>query len=103
MLIIYMAFFDIATVNLAVAIFIVVALAEFAKYRQARPHAFRLLASAALLFLVAGIFTLPDVFGLSFNAPISNIAQLFGEIAALVALVFLVWDSIKDWKKELKM
>lgn len=98
-----MAFFDVATVNIAVAIFIVVALAEFAKYRQSRPHAFRLLASAGLLFLVAGVFSLPDVFGLSVNPFISWIAQLIGEIVALVALVFLVWDSVKDWKKDLKM
>jgi len=98
-----MGFFDVATVNLAVAIFIVVALAEFAKYRQTRPHAFRLLSGAGLLFLVAGVFSLPDVFGLGVNSIISNIAQLIGEIVALVALVFLVWDSLKDWKKDLKM
>ncbi|MEM5797063.1 MAG: hypothetical protein QXD72_00405 [Candidatus Aenigmatarchaeota archaeon] len=98
-----MAFFDVATVNLAVAIFVVVALAEFAKYRQTRPHAFRLLASAGLLFLVAGVFTLPDVFGLSVNTIISNIAQFLGEIVSLAALVFLVWDSLKDWKKDLRM
>ena len=97
-----MGFFDVATVNIAVAIFIVVALAEFVKYRQTRPHAFRLLASAGLLFLVAGIFSLPDVFGFTINQFISALAQLAGEIAALVALVFLVWDSLKDWKKDLK-
>ena len=98
-----MAFFDIATVNIAVAIFIVVALAEFAKYRQTRPHAFRLLSSAGLLLLVAGVFTLPDVFGLAYNALIGSVAQLLGEIVALIALLFLVWDALKDWKKDLKM
>lgn len=98
-----MAFFDVATVNMAVAIFIVVALAEFSKYRQTRPHAFRLLASAGLLFLVAGVFTLPDVFGIAFNAIIGDTAQLLGEVVALVALVFLAWDSLRDWKKDLKM
>jgi hypothetical protein len=97
-----MAFFDIATVNIAVAIFIVIALAEFAKYRQSRPHAFRLLSSAGLLFLVAGIFSLPDVFGLAYNALVADVAQLLGEVAALVALVFLVLDSMRDWKKDLK-
>ncbi len=95
-------FFDVATLNLAVAIFVVVALAEFAKYRQTRPHAFRLLSSAGLLFLVAGIFSLPDVFGLYVNVPLGAIAQLVGEVVALLALVFLVWDSLKDWKKDLK-
>lgn len=95
-------FFDIANINIAVAIFVVIALAEFTKYRQARPHAFRLLASAGLLFLVAGVFSLPDVFGLSANAVVSAIAQLIGEIVALVALVFLVADSLKDWKKDFK-
>jgi len=98
-----MAFFDVATVNLAVAIFIVVALAEFAKYRQTRPHAFRLLSSAGLLFLVAGVFTLPDVLGLGVNSIVSNIAQLLGEVVAVVALVFLVWDALKDWKRDMKM
>lgn len=98
-----MAFFDVATVNIAVAIFIVVALAEFSKYKQSRPHAFRLLASAGLLLLVAGVFSLPDVFGLGVNSIISSIAQLVGEVVALVALVFLVWDSLKDWKKDMKM
>ncbi len=98
-----MVFFDVATINLAVAIFVVVALAEFAKYRQTRPHAFRLLSSAALLFLVAGVFSLPDVFGLAVNAVIGDVAQLLGEIVALVALAFLVLDSLKDWKKDLKM
>ncbi len=97
-----MAFFDVAAVNLAVAIFIVVALAEFAKYRQSRPHAFRLLSSAGLLFLVAGIFSLPDVFGLAYNALVADVAQLLGEVVALVALVLLVWDSLRDWKKDLK-
>ncbi len=98
-----MGLFDVATLNLAVTIFIVVALAEYSKYRQARPHAFRLLASAGLLFLVAGVFTLPNVFGINVNLIISDIAQLVGEIVALLALVFLVWDSLKDWKKDMKM
>ena len=98
-----MGLFDVATLNLAVTIFIVVALAEYSKYRQSRPHAFRLLSSAGLLFLVAGVFTLPNVFGISVNSIISDIAQLVGEVVALVALVFLVWDSVKDWKKDMKM
>ena len=98
-----MAFFDTATVNLAVAIFIIVALAEYAKYRQARPHAFRLLASAGLLFLVSGVFTLPDVYGLGVNSIVSDVAQLLGEVVAVVALVFLVLDALKDWKKDMKM
>lgn len=98
-----MAFFDIPTVNIAVAIFIVVALAEFAKYRQIRPHAFRLLAGAGVLFLVAGVFTLPEVFGIRVHAFVSNLAQLIGEILAVLALVLLVWDSLKDWRKELKL
>lgn len=98
-----MGLFDVATLNLAVTIFIVIALAEFAKYRQSRPRAFRLLASAGLLFLVAGVFSLPDVFGLSINAPVRAIAQFLGEILAVIALVFLVWDSVKDWQKDLKM
>ena len=98
-----MVFFDVATLNIAVAIFVVVALAEFAKYRQTRPHAFRLLSSAGLLFLVAGAFALQDVLGFYVNQFISQVAQLFGEIVALVALVFLVWDSLRDWRKDLKM
>lgn len=98
-----MGLFDIATLNVAVVIFIVVALAEYSKYKQSRPHAFRLLASAGLLFLVAGVFSLPDVFGLYVNSIISDIAQLAGEITALVALVFLVMDSLKDWRKDLKI
>ena len=98
-----MGLFDVATLNVAVVIFIVVALAEYSKYKQTRPHAFRLLSSAGLLFLVAGIFSLQDVFGLNINYFISNISQLMGEITAVVALVFLVMDSLKDWKKDFKM
>lgn len=99
-----MAFWDSETVGLAIAIFIVVALAEFAKYRQARPRAFRLLASAGLLLLVAGVFKLQAVFGLvDVSAILSDISQLIGEILALLALVFLVWDALKDWQKDLKM
>lgn len=98
-----MAFFEVATINVAIAIFVVVALAEFSKYRQTRPHAFRLLASAGLLFLVAGIFSLPDVYVPNVNSLVGGIAQLIGEVVVVVALVFLVWDSIKDWKKELKL
>ncbi len=98
-----MAIFEVAAINIAVAIFVVVALAEFSKYRQTRPHSFRVLASSGLLFLVAGIFTLPDVFGLSVNSTIASGAQLAGEVVAVVALVFLVWDSLKDWKKDLRI
>jgi len=98
-----MGLFDVASLNLAITIFIVVALAEFAKYRQTRPHAFRLLSSAGLLFLVAGVFTLPEVFGLGLHSLVSSIAQVLGEIVAVVALVFLVWDALKDWKKDMKM
>ncbi|MBI1978555.1 MAG: hypothetical protein HYS62_00665 [Candidatus Aenigmarchaeota archaeon] len=98
-----MVFFDVATINLAVAIFVVVALAEYSKYRQSRPHAFRLLASAGLLFLVAGVFTLPDVYGLSVNSLVGNVAQLLGEVVAVIALVYLVLDSLRDWKKDLKV
>ncbi len=97
-----MAVFDVVTINIAVAIFVVIALAEFSKYRQTRPRAFRLLASAGLLFLVAGVFSLPDVFGITLNATIVSIAQLLGEITALAALVFLVWDSLNDWKRDMK-
>lgn len=90
------------TLGIAVGLFVLLALAEYSKYRQRRERAFRLLAASGFLLAASVAFSLPDVFNLGFNSFLQDILLFLGELAALGAVIFLVIDSLKDWGKEVK-
>ena len=99
-----MVLFD-GTLNLAVGLLAIVALAEMGKYRQHHQRPFRVLGSAGFFLAASAVFGLPDVLYLGINASLSNLFLLLGEIATLVAVVLLGWEVLMEWsgKKNFKL
>jgi len=88
------------TVGLGVALLLVTGLAEWAKYKQKRERAFKWLAGAGVLLVASAVFALAPPFG-EFSGVyrgLQSLLELLGAISALLAVVFLVYEGISEWK-----
>ena len=85
------------TLDLAIGILLIVALAEWGKYRQHHQRPFRILGGAGFFFAIAAAFKLPEVLYYGIHASLSGLFQILGEISALVAAFWLVYEILQEW------
>jgi len=89
--------------DVGIALLVVTALAEYARYRERRQQAFRLLAAAGFLFVVAGLFENPSTAGFSYfggaHTILVSIMQSLGEVVAVVSAIVLAYDVATEKRK----
>ncbi len=93
------------TLNIAVGLLAIVALAEMGKYRQHHQRSFRVLGASGVFLAVSAVLGLPEVVYLGISTQLANLFQLIGQIAALIAVVLLGWEVLMEWsgKKNFKL
>ena len=89
-------------IDVGIALMAGAVLAEYAKYREKRQQAFRLLAASGFLLLVGGIFdAVPSVSYFAGAHPILvSILLTLGEVVAIVAVVVLAYDVATERRKK---
>ncbi len=88
------------TVGLGVALLLVTGLAEWAKYKQKRERAFKFLAGAGFMLVTSAVFALTPPFGefAGVYGGLQSLLVLLGTIFALLAVVFLIYEGISEWR-----
>lgn len=86
------------TVGLGVAMLVVTALAEWAKYKQKRERAFKFLAGAGVFLVASAVFALAPPFGefAGVYSGLKSLLELLGVVLTLLAAVFLVYEGISE-------
>lgn len=86
---------------MGIALMVGAVLAEYARYREKRQQAFRLLAASGFLLLVGGIFDVapPLSFFAGAHTVLVSILLTLGEVVAIVAVIVLAYDVATEKRK----
>lgn len=87
-------------IDASIAVFILVALAQYAKIRDKSERGYNWLAAGGVLLLFAGLFgvatALGNLIGTTIWSGLGNLFQIVGWLFALVGVVFVAYETIVE-------
>lgn len=89
-----------ALIDASVAVFILVALAQYAKIRDKSERGYNWLAAGGVLLLFAGLFAvapaLGNLIGSTIWSGLGNVFEIVGWLFALVGVVFVAYETVVE-------